>query len=180
MKPKTAGHEGGMRRLSIPIETEETDDISNPNTEEMSGITPGACVMTPQGLRPVDTLRIGNRIVTRSAGAVPITRIERRSFVTRAIYIIAGSLGHYQRDRDTLLPASQCVLVRDWRAYAFARTDTALVPAHALVDGEFVRDIGTLPVSVIRVFCATPQVFYADGMELGTADATPWPACIVA
>ncbi len=40
-----------------------------------------------------------------------------------------------------------------------------------LVDHEFVRDLGFLPMTLYRVICDTPQVLYADGLELGTADA---------
>lgn len=174
MKPKTAGREGGTIRPAIPIEQFESTNHHYPDTD-LTGVTLGSAVMTLRGLRRVETLSPGDRIVTRSAGALPIERIKRCSFVTRAVYIIAGSMGHHQRDRDTLLPAAQCVLLRDWRAKALTGQETALVPARALVDGEFVRDLGYMPVSVIRLFCAAPHVIYADGMELGTADAAPSP-----
>lgn len=172
MKPKTAGRLGGVNRTAIPFELAQ--DIPNPGARNaFAGITSGAKIMTMRGLRRIEALKPGDRIVTRSAGAVPVTRIERRSFLSRAVYILAGSIGHHQKDRDTLLPASQCVLLRDWRASVLTGKPAALLPALSLVDGEFIRDLGVMPLSVIRVFCAAPQVIYADGMELGTADAIP-------
>jgi hypothetical protein len=41
------------------------------------------------------------------------------------------------------------------------------------VDGEYVRDIGLQAMTIYRLYCAGPQVFYADGMELASADSIP-------
>jgi len=172
MKPKTAGRAVDASHPAFPIERDLAAHAAHLCTG-MTGITPGSSVMTLRGLRPVETLCPGDRVVTRSSGALPISHIERVSLVSRAVYILSGSFGHHQRDRDTLLPAAQCVLLRDWRAKVFTGQSTALLRARDLVDGEFVRDLGIIPMSVIRIFCATPQVIYADGMELGTADVAP-------
>ncbi|MEM1350981.1 MAG: Hint domain-containing protein [Pseudomonadota bacterium] len=170
MKPKTAGRAGGAKHPAFPIELARNAPHM-PQRLDFNGVTTGARIMTLSGLKPIDTIRPGDRIVTRDAGAQPVLRIEHRSFVTRTVYVIAGSFGHHQRDQDTMLPGAQHVLVRDWRAQALTGCPVALLPAQTLVDGEFVRDLGAMPLSVIRIFCAEPQVFYADGMELATSDA---------
>ena len=136
----------------------------------MRGICADAMVVTMTGLRKVQTLRPGDTLVTRSSGSLPLVKIEQTCIITRAIYVIAGSLGHFQLDRDTLLPAEQTVLVRDWRALFIGGSDTMLVAARDLVDGEYVRDVGQMPLTVYRLVCEAPEVIYADGMELGTAD----------
>jgi hypothetical protein len=122
------------------------------------------------GIKTVQSLRIGDHLVTRGNGVVTLRRVDQLSFVTAAVYVIAGSFGHYQTDRDTLLPAAQPVCVRDWRARLVARSSSVIVPANELVDCEFVRNVGFVPLTVYRLFCDLPQVLYADGMELGTAD----------
>ncbi len=142
---------------------------------DTAGIVEGALVVTPRGIVRIEDLRPGDRLVSRSHGIVPLLRIEQRSLVTRGIYVFAGSIGHYRSDRDTLLPSGQPVMVRDWRAKALFGKSEAVVPALHLVDGEHVRDLGFMPMTVYRLFSRGPEVIYADGMELGTSDALHAP-----
>ncbi|MEM9577256.1 MAG: Hint domain-containing protein [Pseudomonadota bacterium] len=134
-----------------------------------TGVLRDAKVITTRGMRTVQDLCPGELVVTRSNGVVPIDRIEQQSLVARAIYVIAGSIGHRHKNRDTVLPADQEILIRDWRAHALCRRAEAFIRAKHLVDGEYVRDIGLQPMTVYRIHCAQPQVIYADGMELGSA-----------
>lgn len=170
MKPKTVKCSDGN-----PLEAETTygpEDAHMPLAHHLlSGICADAPVVTMAGIRKVQSLRPGDLLVTRSHNVVRLTRLEECSIVTRAVYVIAGSLGHYQADRDTLLPAAQTVLVRDWRARHIGGAETMLVAAKDLVDGEYIRDIGFMPLTLYRLICDQPAVIYADGMELGTADA---------
>jgi hypothetical protein len=147
----------------------------NAKTHELAGIVERALVTTPRGAMRIEDLRPGNRIISRSHGAVPLLRIEKQSLVTRGIYVFAGSIGHHRSDRDTLLPFGQPVMVRDWRAWALFGKSEVVVPAWRLIDGEHVRDLGFMAMTVYRLFSHGPEVIYADGMELGTADALHTP-----
>ena len=160
MKPKTAGRVDGENRSAGQLAR-----VSSP----FAGLVSDARVFTADGEYAVQDLQVGDRLITRM-GMVPITRIDTFSMVTRAIYVIAGSLGHNRPDRDSLLAGDQTVLLRDWRARAYGQEPEVFVPARMLVAGEFVRDLGMQPMTLYRVFCAAPQVIYADGMELGSAD----------
>jgi hypothetical protein len=146
-----------------------------PRTASVAGLVYNARIVTIRGLRPVQDLRAGDLVITRSSGVVAVERIEQQSLVTRAIYVIAGSIGHRHPKRDTLLPDGQPVLVRDWRARAFTGLAECVARADSLIDGEYVRDIGLHPLTLFRIYCARPQVLYADGMELGTADCPTRP-----
>lgn len=160
MKPKTAGR----------VDSEHCPTGCGVRQRiQYTGLVSGARILTLNGERLVDDLRAGDRVLTRE-GAVPVTRVEVVSVVVPTVYIIAGSLGHRRLERDALLTAHQTVHLRDWRAPAFCGTRNAFVEAAQLVDGEFVRSLGQQVVTLHRVFCATPQVLYADGLELGTAD----------
>jgi len=174
MKPKTAGRTTGRCHDANPIRAVDTAVCQAARTQ-MCGITADATVVTMDGLRRVRDLHAGDRLVTRNQGAVPLTSIEQHSIVTRAVYVIAGYMGHRQPDRDTLLPAAQTVHIRDWRARILGNTDGMLVTAQCIVDGEYVRDIGFVPLTVYRLYCERPQIIYADGMELGTAGALATP-----
>ncbi len=155
------GHQSGNKGCE--------EGLSGPHP--LSGLCKDAPVLTMNGVRPVQKLRPGDQLVTRGQGAATIRRIEQRSIVTPTVYIIAGSLGHYRTDRDTLLPAAQTIHVRDWRARFFSGVSSMLVRACDLIDGEYVRDLGFMPLTIYQIVCDAPMVIYADGMELGTADA---------
>lgn len=162
MSPKTA------RRLSTSHCPTGHRATHNPL---FAGLVSGAQVLTLKGELPVEALRAGDCVLTRR-GAVPIARIDVISVITPTVYVIAGSLSHNRPDNDAFLTADQMVQLRDWRALAFCGKDTALVQARDLIDGEFVRNMGQQVVTLYRIFCSTPQVFYAEGLELGTADMT--------
>ena len=130
------------------------------------GILSGTVVLTADGEIPVEFLTPGDRIITRDTGLVRLAGLAWRNVVARLILFSAGSLGHRRPDRDLALPADQLVLIRDWRATALAGTAQALLPARALVDGEFVRDLGPQPLCLHLLRFARPQVIYAGGMEL--------------
>ena len=57
------------------------------------------------------------------------------------------------------------------RARALFNSERALVAARALVDEEFITDLGEEETTLIQIFCNGPHIIYADGLELGTADA---------
>lgn len=163
-EPVTTSHQGRWSNLS-------TDKSIHPGFDG-PGFVYGARILTMKGARRVEDIRPGDHLITRGNGAVPVQRIEQKSMVVPAVYVIAGSIGHHQPDVDTLLPATQTVLLRDWRSMALAGTRETMVEVRQLVDGEFVRDIGLQTLTLHRIYCAAPQVLYADGMELGTADAS--------
>lgn len=133
------------------------------------GLIEGAQLLTLKGERSVESLRPGDHILSR-AGAVPVVRIDVLSAVVPAVYVLAGSLGHSRTDRDALLTADQIVHLSDWRAAALCGQQSALVTARDLVDGEFVRDVGQQLVTLYRLYCPRPQILFADGLELCTAD----------
>lgn len=161
MKPKTAGRVGDVCRQAGQLTCPDTPNV---------GLVSGAYMLTLNGERPVETLRVGDCVITRDHGPVPVTHIDVISMVTPLVYIIAGSIGHNRGDRDAMVSADQTIMLRDWRAQALFGRQNALTRARALVDGEFVRNLGQHAVTLYRIYCATPQVFFAEGLELGTPD----------
>lgn len=173
MTPRTArafentGYHPGFQGTDMPC------DLAR-ETDAPAGFARNARIITTHGLRLVQELRIGDRLITRGNGVVPIELIEQQSLIARAVYVISATLGHFDSKRDSLLPAGQPVLVRDWRARAFTRRTEVILPAARLIDGEFVRDIGYQPMTLFRIYCKKPRVLYADGMELVSADVLPF------
>ncbi len=166
---KTHHRRAPMHRSAAPMPELLADAYHN------HGLLHGAQVMTAKTMKPVERLRAGDRLVTRGAGLAKIRRIECRCYVAPAVYVIAGSAGHREPRRDTMLPADQPVLLRDWRAVALFGSDEIVVPAKRLTDGDYVRHIGLQVMACYRIYLASARILYADGMELGSADWADLP-----
>lgn len=162
MKPKLVGRACGQGPQSHPV--------SIPVLK--GGFVPGTVLLTQAGEIPVEFLSPGDRIITRDAGLVRLVHVHHRHTLARAISFAAGSLGDTRPDQDLVLPDAQVVLIRDWRARAMFGTAQAMVRADALVDGEFIRDLGLQWMRLIQLQFATPHVVYAGGLELSCMTQT--------
>ncbi|NNE51070.1 MAG: hypothetical protein HKN30_01550 [Sulfitobacter sp.] len=161
MKPNTVGRaDGGDRQAGqfAPYATLDT------------GLVKGAVLLTLDGEIPVEFLSVGDRLITRDVGMSKIQHIQRTTRKVHQIALAAGSLGHTRPERDAVLAGEQMVLVRDWRARALFNSEVALVAARALVDGEYITDLGQQDTTLYQIFCDGPHILYSDGLELSTAD----------
>lgn len=130
------------------------------------GFLPGTILLTQDGEMPVEFLSPGDRIISRDCGFVSLRHITRAPQTVRAIRFAAGSLGDTRPDCDLILPAGQPVLIRDWRAQALFGTSQAMVRADALVDGEFICDLGPRDMPLFQLHFDTAHVLYAGGLEV--------------
>jgi len=130
------------------------------------GFLAGTILLTQDGEMPVEFLSPGDRIITRDRGFVPLHHITRAPQSVRAIRIAAGSLGDTRPDCDLILPAGQPVLIRDWRAKALFGTAQAMVRADALVDGEFICDLGPREMQLFQLHFDSAHVLYDGGLEV--------------
>ncbi|MDA7424735.1 Hint domain-containing protein [Thalassococcus lentus] len=140
-------------------------------TTAQNALAAGTVVLTLDGALPVEFINEGDRVITRDSGMAVVRKVRRTTQRSKAIAIKAGSLGNNRPDRDAVLPANQEILVRDWRAEALFGASQALVSASRLVDGEFVRDLGTREIDMIELIFDTPHILYADGLEVASATA---------
>lgn len=104
-----------------------------------SGLAMGTPVLTRDGEIPVEFLDVGEPVVTRQGAR--ILRSVEVSLIAHARMVRIGgvTLGRTGPGADVLVPATQRVLVRDWRAQALGGGRQALVAAARLADGEFIR-----------------------------------------
>lgn len=128
-------------------------------------------VETPGGACAAENLSKADQILTRSQGAATIEASSSRRAMVQIISITAGVLGGDRHGPDLLLPWDQRVLVRDWRARTLFGQPQAVVPAHELVDGEFIRDLGLQMTGLTVLQFARPHVIYAAGVELSATSA---------
>lgn len=140
-------------------------------------IAPGTSVLTLDGALPAEHLYPGDAVITRH-GARPLTGIDHVTLPagTPIVEITQNALGG-RPERDLWLPASQRILIRDWRAKALYGQAQVCIPSGQLVDGEYIRLTElTEDVTGFALRFGRPEVFYADGVELASADPLNVPA----
>ncbi|MBD3664498.1 Hint domain-containing protein [Sulfitobacter aestuariivivens] len=163
MKPNTVGRVDGNDRLAGQF---------TPYAAVDTGLLHGTSLLSQDGEIPVEYLSVGDKLITRDTGLSKVIHIQRSTRSIQTISLAAGSLGHTRPERDAMLAGDQMVLIRDWRARALFNSERALVAARALVDGEFITDLGLMKTTLYQIFCDGPHILYAEGLELGTADAS--------
>ncbi len=134
-----------------------------------TGICAGTTIMTLDGEMPVEHLTPGDRVITRDSGMAILREVRSVKSKFQPIRIKAGSLGHTRPDRDMLASPGMHVHIRDWRAEALFGKPSALVPAHKLVDGEFLSKRAAREMVTYHLVFDREHILYADGMEIGSA-----------
>ena len=160
MEPKTVRRADGVSPMHRH---------ANAASEMSNALVAGTTVLTLDGALPVEFLSPGDRVITRDSGMAVLKDVRRRTIVAECVTIRAGSLGNTRPDRDATVPATQEILIRDWRADALFGKAQALVPARRLVDGEFIRAAGKREVTLIELVFDASHIVYADGLELASA-----------
>lgn len=153
--------------LTTTTDIETTRDIK---CAEHAGLCAGTSVLTQRGEVAIESLRTGDRVITRDAGLVAVKSISRHDVTTPIVMIKAGSLGHTRPDKDTIMPSGTFVHIRDWRAPAIFGQKTANVAIDRLIDGEFVSLKGPETVGVFQIHLGSQHVLYADGIEMLSAE----------
>ncbi|WP_233192787.1 Hint domain-containing protein [Acidimangrovimonas sediminis] len=136
------------------------------------GIAAGTIILTLDGALPVEHLTPGDRVITRSSPRVLRGVSVRSETGVSVVRIGASTLGPDRPDDDILVAPGQPVLVRDWRARALYGAERAMVPAHRLVDGEFIRTEEMADLRLFTLDLGGPAVIYAGNQELGIEPET--------
>ena len=166
MKPKTVGRISGKTPDNSPYQHPYQE-----SSHQVAGLQADSIILTLQGERPISDLAVGDRVITRDSGTALVRSVRSHKVTTRAVRILAGSLGHTRPECDVTLPAGQPVLVRDWRARALFNVRQAMVAAHRLIDGEFITDAGEQEMTLYELEFEAPHILYVDGLEVAS-DAT--------
>ncbi|MDF1620994.1 Hint domain-containing protein [Pseudothioclava nitratireducens] len=137
--------------------------------------TPGTLIDTPDGKRPVEALRPGDRISTRDDGAQELLWVGSRRMTGARLYamphlrpvrIRAGAFGIGRPTGDLLVSPQHRMLLRGPQARALFNEAEVLVQACDLVNDQSVRIEQGLPeVHYIHLMLERHQVLWANGME---------------
>ncbi|PIE07344.1 MAG: type I secretion protein [Rhodobacterales bacterium] len=134
--------------------------------------TPGTLIATPKGEVPVETLKPGDRVITRDNGIQQIRWVGARrlsfSEIARArhlapVHICAGALGNGLPERDMMLSPNHRVLVANDRTSLYFDEREVLAAAKHLVDSRTIRIVQPMAVSYIHFMCDNHEVVLSNG-----------------
>jgi hypothetical protein len=130
---------------------------------------------TPEGLRAVETLVAGDRVVTKDAGAQTIVWAGSRNVSGARLYampdlrpvrIREGALGTGRPNGDLIVSPDHRMLVGGAAARALWGEDEVLVAARDLIDGQRIaRDLAAKSVVYHHLMLEHHHVLIANGVE---------------
>lgn len=137
--------------------------------------TPGTRIATPEGPKPVESLREGDRVQTRDNGAQVVQWIGARRMsgarlfvmpALRPVRIRAGALGIDRPERELLVSPEHRMLVRGAAARALFNESEVLVAARDLINGHTIDvDTTVREVTYVHLLLEHHQVIWANGVE---------------
>lgn len=157
------GVNGGMNGSVALLDGSGT--VHFQNIERIICFTPGARIMTPRGERAIETLRVGDMVITRDHGPQPIRWMGQRTVNGRGNFApIALNPNVMQGARRPLLVSPQHrILFTGFHAELLFGTSEVLVAAKHLVDGRDVRVMEREKVTYFHMMFDRHEVVYAEG-----------------
>ena len=125
----------------------------------------GTLIETDGSVSAVDTLNVGDMVMTRDAGLCPIAWIGKTTVAAQGdlapIVITKGTLGN---DRDLVVSPQHAILLDDWRAELLFGQDEVLVRAVDLLnhDGVYRKTGGV--VTYYHILLDAHQLVRSEGL----------------
>jgi len=134
----------------------------------------GTMIQTPEGERPVESLKPGDLVLTHDEGPQPLRWIGQRRVAATGnfapVEIRAGTFGAHRR---LLVSPQHRILVRDALAELLFGEDEVLIAAKYLVNGRSVRVRPGGEVDYVHLLFDRHQVVFSEG--LATESFLPGP-----
>ncbi len=145
------------------------DYVDEPNDPGSICFAHGTMIATITGERTVETLREGDKIITRDNGLQEIAWIGHKTIDLKAapklspILIKAGSLGHNQPERDIMVsPNHRMLMANDATTLLFDERET-LVAAKHLVGKAGVEIAAPATVTYFHILFENHEVVLGNG-----------------
>lgn len=130
----------GTGSYSGSVQMDDGSTLYFQDIENIICFTPGTRIATPHGVRAIETLAVGEQVVTRDHGLQPIRWIGARQVPALGcfapVHLRAGTLTG--QDRDLLVSPQHRLLFQGYRAELLFGTTEVLVAAKHLIDGRAV------------------------------------------
>lgn len=132
----------------------------------------GTQILTQTGERGVETLRAGDVVITKDAGAQTIRWIGQRRFVDigpahpdiQPVTIKAHAFGQNVPSRDTRLSPNHAVLNDHWNAQIYFGAKEVLTPAKSLLHADFAFRGAERSVTYFHILLDEHGLLLANGM----------------
>ena len=134
--------------------------------------TPGTLIATPSGERRVETLRVGDKVVTRDNGLQEIRWVGHKrmdwpdlaaSPHLKPVLIQQGALGNGLPERDMMVSPNHRMLVCNDRTALYFEEHEVLVAAKHLINHRGVHPIETVGTTYIHFMFDRHEVVLANG-----------------
>ena len=134
--------------------------------------TPGSLIATPRGEVPVESLKVGDKVITRDNGIQEIRWLGQKDLSwanllalphLKPVLIKQGSLGNGLPERDMLVSPNHRMLVANDRTQLYFDEHEVLVSAKHLVSGNSIHQVDRAGVSYIHFMFDAHQIVLADG-----------------
>jgi len=134
--------------------------------------TPGTMITTPTGERPVESLRQGDRVITRDNGIQKIRWVGSKTLDRRALFadpklrpimLRKGALGHDLPERDMLLSPNHRVLVRNEKTNLYLDEQEVLASAKHLINNRTINRVYIPVVTYIHFMFEQHEVVLSNG-----------------
>lgn len=134
--------------------------------------TPGTMIATPRGEVPVETLRAGDKIVTRDNGLQEIRWVGQKALSwadmaaaphLKPVLVRQGSLGNGLPERDMMVSPNHRLLVANDRTALYFDEHEVLVSAKHLVGSAGVHAIDSMQTTYIHFMLDQHEVVLSNG-----------------
>lgn len=149
------------------------DMCSEQDIRAITCFTPGTGIATQAGLAPVETLSVGDRILTRDHGYQPVRWVGKRQvsgarFPTTPnslpVLIRADALGPGRPERDMIVSPRHRVLTTDRMHRSMTGETEVLIEAGALVGQPGIMCVVPHTLTYIHVLFDQHEVILSDNM----------------
>lgn len=130
----------------------------------------GTLIQTPKGDVPIETLRVGDRVITMDHGAQPIVWMASRAVLFPSlddmpINVRADAFAPGQPYADTRVSPRHCLLRQDPSYELLFDTPDVLMAARDCIDGVSIsRATRSGAVEYHHFMCADHEIIWANGM----------------
>lgn len=150
-----------------------TGSLTFTNIEEVIPcFTPGTLIATPRGEVPVESLRPGDKVVTRDNGLQEIRWIGQKALSwyelaanphLQPVLVRAGSLGDGLPERDMMVSPNHRLLVANDRTALYFDEHEVLVSAKHLQSGSGIRAVEAAGTTYVHFMCDRHEVVLSNG-----------------
>ncbi len=150
-----------------------TGSLTFTNIEEIVPcFTPGTLIATPKGEVPVESLRPGDKIVTRDNGLQEVRWIGQKALSwfdlaanphLKPVLVKAGTLGDGLPERDMMVSPNHRLLVANDRTALYFDEHEVLVSAKHLLSGAGISTVAAAGVTYVHFMCDQHEVVLSNG-----------------